>query len=77
MVLIIFFYLKNKCDILRLKFVERLVCKGGKLEFNGWLINMWYFEVCDKIKEYVRNLVEEYKIDIILMVGGFFEFLFL
>lgn len=69
--------MKNKCDILRLKFLKGLVCKGEKLKFDGWLINMLYFEVCDKIKEYVGNLFKEYNIDIILMVGGFFEFLFL
>lgn len=74
MFLKIFFYLKNKCDILRLKFVEGLVCKGEKLKFDGWLINKWYFEVCGNIKKYVGNLLEEYKIDNILMVGGFLEF---
>lgn len=57
--------------------MKGLVCKGEKLKFDGWLINMLYFEVCDKIKEYVGNLFKEYNIDIILMVGGFFEFLFL
>lgn len=70
-------YLKNKCDISRSKFSKGLVCKGEKLKFDGWLINTLYSEVCDKIKEHVGNLLKEHNIDIILMVGGFSESLFL
>lgn len=70
-------YLKNKCVISRSKFSKRLVCKGEKLKFDGWLINKWYSEVCDNIKKHVGNLLEEHKIDNILMVGGFSESLFL
>lgn len=71
------FHLQSKCDISRSKFADRLVFRGEKIEFDEHLIKQWYSEVCDKIENHVRNLLEKHKIDIILMVGGFSESLFL
>lgn len=76
--LIVFFYLRSKCDMIRLEFVEYLICcvRKDKLEFNELLIKKWYLKVCDIIVDYVRYLLEKYKIEIVLMVGGFFDFKF-
>lgn len=62
--------------IFKLKFVVDMECKGEKLKFKELLIKMWFFDVCNFIVIYVRNLVDIYNIEIILMVGGFFEFFF-
>lgn len=66
-------HLKNKCDISRSKFAERLVCKDEKLEFDGWLIKEWHSEVMNTIKDNLIELLEKHNIDKIAMVGGFGE----
>lgn len=67
-------HLRSTCDTSRTEFVK---CKGEKLVFDGCLIQKWYSKVCNNIVEHVRNLLEEHKIDNILMVGGFSESHFL
>lgn len=52
-------------------------CKGEKLKLKESLIKMWFSDVCNSIVTHVRNLVDTHNIEIILMVGGFSESLFL
>lgn len=55
--------------------------EGDKLWIILVFFKNFFFLVCVGIVDYVRDLLLEklkyYKIDIILMVGGFFEFLIL
>lgn len=59
------------------KFADKLKCKGDKLQFDESLIKEWFSAVFDSIVEHVKDLLQKYNIEIILMVGGFSESPFL
>lgn len=59
------------------RFADDLKCKGEKLEFKDSLINEWFSFVCNSIVKHVKNLLQKHNIEVILMVGGFSESLFL
>lgn len=71
----------KKCSfeelILQSRFAHGLSCKGDKLEFKDSLIKEWFSDVCDSIVKHVENLLQKHNIEVILMVGGFSESLFL
>lgn len=69
--------LANALKISKSKYAADMECKGEKLKLKESLIKMWFSDVCNSIVKHVRNLVDTHNIEIILMVGGFSESLFL